>query len=79
VNVAVICVLLATFTLLTVRPLPLTATVAPEAKFVPVSVTGTLAPCAPLFGLTEVSVGPRGLTVNGTVLLVAAEVLTERL
>jgi hypothetical protein len=43
VNVAVIDVLLATTTLLTVTP-PLTATVAPETKFVPVSVTGTAVP-----------------------------------
>ena len=37
-------------------PLPLTLTLAPAAKFVPVNVTGTFAPCTPLFGFTEVSV-----------------------
>jgi hypothetical protein len=44
VNVAVICVALATVTLPTVIPGLLTETVAPETKFVPVRVTGTLVP-----------------------------------
>ena len=57
VNVAVICVALSTVVLLTVIPVPLTPMVAPVAKFVPVSVTGPLRPCTPLFGLIEVSVG----------------------
>jgi len=43
--------------LLAVTPLPLTFTVAFAAKFVPVSVTGTFEPCAPLVGLIEVRVG----------------------
>ena len=41
----------------TVTPALAIATVAPATKFVPVNVTGTLVPCAPLFGLTVVSVG----------------------
>jgi hypothetical protein len=40
-----------------VTPGLLTATAAPATKFVPVRVTGTLAPSAPLAGLTEFSVG----------------------
>ena len=42
-------------------------TVAPEAKFVPVSVTLTFVPGAPEFGLTEVNVAGRGLMVKTTV------------
>src|SRR5438445_687232 len=65
-NIAVICVLLTTVTLLTVIPVPLMLIVAPGPKFVPVSVTATVCPCVPLFGLTElsvgVSVGARGAT-----------------
>jgi hypothetical protein len=68
-NVAVICVALTTTALLTVTPLPLTFTVEPAPKFVPVSVTGTLVPCTPLLGLTEVSVGAPAFTVNVTPLL----------
>jgi len=56
-RVAVICVALTTCTLLTVTPLPLRFTVAFAAKFVPVKVTGTFAPCTPLIGVIEVSVG----------------------
>ena len=44
VNVAVIDVLFTTVTLPTVTPVPLTATVAPLRKLVPVSVTGTAFP-----------------------------------
>ena len=44
VNVAVIDVPLTTVVLLTVMPVPLRPIVAPDAKFVPVSVTGTAAP-----------------------------------
>jgi hypothetical protein len=69
VNVAVICVALTTTALLTVTPLPLRFTVEPAPKFVPVNVTGTLVPCTPLFGLTEVSVGAAAFTVNITPLL----------
>lgn len=66
-NVAVIWVALATCTLLTVIPAFATFTVAPETKFVPVNVTFTLAPCAPLAGLIEVSVGGELTTVPLTV------------
>ena len=73
VNVAVICVALTTVVPLTVIPAPLTATVAPATKFVPVSVTGSLCPCTPLFGLIEVSVGGSSrFTVNVCALLVPA-------
>ena len=44
VNEAVIWVALTTVTLLTVTPVEETFTVAPEMKFVPVRVTGTVAP-----------------------------------
>jgi len=79
VKVAVICVALSTLTLLTDTPLLLVFTVAPEMKFVPVRVTGTVVPCAPLLGLTEVRVGPVEMMVNVTALLVPAEVVTVTL
>jgi hypothetical protein len=63
-NVAVIDVLLTTTRLLTVTPVPLTATVEPAAKSVPVSVTFTLCPCVPELGLTEVRVAAAEVTVN---------------
>ena len=58
VNVAVICVALTTTTLLTVTPVEETATVAPETKFVPVRVTGTLVPRTPLEGAIAVGSEP---------------------
>jgi hypothetical protein len=79
VKVAVICTLLTNTTLLTVTPVPETATVAPELKFVPAKVTFTAVPGFPLFGDIEVSVGARLLTVNGTVPLVPLLVVTETL
>ncbi|HTE47192.1 MAG TPA: hypothetical protein VK636_18225 [Gemmatimonadaceae bacterium] len=57
-------VALATVTVPTVTPVPDTATVAPETKLVPVSVTGTVAPTVPLDGAMVVSVGAGGLIVN---------------
>ena len=62
---------LTTATLLTVMPLPVTATVAPAIKFVPVRVTLTAAPCTPLFGVTEVKVGAlfTAVTVSVTVVV----------
>jgi hypothetical protein len=68
VNVAVICEPFTTTTLPAVTPLPLTPTVAPETKFVPVNVTFTAVPCTPLFGATDVSVGvdAEPFTVKGT-------------
>jgi hypothetical protein len=57
VNVAVMDVLLATVTLLTVTPVPLRLIVDPAAKFVPVSVTATAAPWMPLLGAIALSVG----------------------
>ena len=57
VNVAVIDVLLATVVLLTVMPVPLRLIVDPARKFVPVRVTGTVAPWLPLLAAMEVSVG----------------------
>jgi hypothetical protein len=80
VNVAVICVVLATVTLLTAIPLLLGLTVvAPVTKFVPVSVTDTAAPCAPLFGLTVVIAGAAGFTVNATALLPTPPTVTTTL
>ena len=64
VSVAVICVGLTTVTLLTAIPVLFVDTVAPDTKFVPVRVTGTLAPWTPLAGLIEVRVGGGGFTVN---------------
>src|SRR5262249_39053988 len=69
VNVAVICVALTTVTLLTDTPPPLTATVAPDAKFEPVNVTATAVPCVPELGAIEVSVGAGGA---GTVIVTLA-------
>jgi len=63
-KLAVIVVALTTVTLLTVTPVFEMLTVAPETKFVPVRVTGTVVPCAPLVGLMEASVGAAGLTVK---------------
>jgi hypothetical protein len=74
-NVALIWVALTTCTLLTVTPLSLTLTLAPATKFVPVNVTGTFAPCAPLAGLIEVSVGA-AVTVNVTPFVVTPDDVT---
>ena len=66
-----------TTTLFTVTPLPTTATVvAPATKFVPASVTATVAPTAPLVGVTAVAVGSGGITVNGRATLVPWAVVT---
>ena len=59
-KVAVILVELTTTTLLTLTPLPCTATVAGEVKFVPFSVTVTLAPRDAAFGCSDVNVGLTG-------------------
>ena len=76
VNVAVIWVELTTLTLLTVTPALATLTEAPAMKLAPVRVTGTLAPWAPLFGLTELRVGAEEVTVKVADPLVPAEVVT---
>src|SRR5207248_6730338 len=60
VNVAVIWLEFTTLTALTVTPALLTATVAPEMKFAPESVTATLLPCCPAVGAIEVSTGAGG-------------------
>src|SRR3982750_4810810 len=57
VNVAPICVEFTAFTLLTVMPGLLTATMAPETKLEPLRVTGTLLPCTPLEGVMAVNAG----------------------
>ena len=64
---------------LTVTPVPLTATVAPEMKLVPASVTPTAVPTVPEDGETDVSVGPPAVTVKGAVPLVPPEVVTVTL
>ena len=66
VNVAEIEVVLFTTMLLAETPLlPVLIVVgAPAVKFVPVRVTGTLVPCTPLDGVTELRVGVDGLTVK---------------
>src|SRR5262249_19840212 len=76
VKVAVIWVLLGTATLLTVTPVPLSATVELPVKFVPVIVTLTTAPVFPLLGLIVVVVGGPRFTVNVTPLLVPLDVVT---
>jgi hypothetical protein len=68
-------VALTSFTLLTVTLLSLTFTVGLAAKFVPVKVTGTFAPCAPLAGLIEVRVG-EAVTVNVTPFVVTPDDVT---
>lgn len=65
-NVAVIWVVLAMITLLIETPRVPTITVAPAAKFVPVSVTFTLVPADPELGLIDVIVGAAGLIVKVT-------------
>jgi hypothetical protein len=70
---------LATATFETVTPVPVTFTLAPDTKFVPVSVTETAVPCVPADGLTEVSVGAAAVTLKGTVPLVPPVVVTETL
>lgn len=62
VKVAVIDVPLTTVTLLTATPAALTATVAPDTKSVPLSVTVTVLPGAPAAGVTLVRVGAGGGT-----------------
>ena len=64
---------LITFTVPTMTPVLLTATVEPVTKFVPVSVTGTVVPRNPLPGASDVSVGAAGFTVNAN-----AEILLIR-
>ena len=71
-NVAVMLVELTTTRLLTVIPEPLNWIVAPETKLVPVSVSLTVPPCAPMATLSEVRVGAGGLTVNCTTLAVVS-------
>ena len=66
VSAAVIWVEFTTVTLLTAIHGLLTATLAPVTKFVPVSVTGTVAPCTPLVGLTDARVGADELMASGT-------------
>ena len=70
---------LTTDTLLTVTPALATLTVAPAMKFVPVRVTGTLAPCVPLEGLMFDRVGAGVLMVNDTGELLPLEVDTVTL
>jgi hypothetical protein len=73
---AVIDVVLCIATSLTVTPVPLTATVAPETKFVPVNVTVVDEPVTPAVALRLVSVGGAGMTVNVCVALVPLLVVT---
>ena len=63
VNVAVICVPLATTTLLTVTPAG-AFTAAPATKLLPFSVTATAVPATPDEGLTPVSPGGGGTMVK---------------
>ena len=67
--------------LVCVSPPPCSLTCDPEVKFVPVSVTLTAVPSAPLEGAIVVSVGspPTPFTVNAAVPLVPAVVVTEML
>jgi hypothetical protein len=76
VNVAVIRVPLALETLETVIPALSTPTLTGEAKFLPVSVTDTLAPCVPLVGLMLLRTGAGGVTVKTTAEEVPPAVVT---
>jgi len=80
VNVAVALVPLTTDTLDTVIPLPLLMVMG-ATKPVPVRVTGTDDPCAPLEGLMEVRVGTTAaaVTLKETLPLVPPAVVTETL
>lgn len=81
-KVAVMVVELTTMTLLTVTPLPLTATVDEGVKLVPVSVTFTTAPRAATFGVSLLKVGfaaTGAVTLNDWATLVPAVVLTVTL
>src|SRR5207253_2819681 len=79
-NVVVRVVVLDTFTVPTVIPLPLTPTaVDPATKFVPANVTPVVVPCPPATGSTDASVGTvekPGTTVNVTDPLVPPGVVT---
>ena len=81
VKVAVIWVGLTTTMLVCLSPTPCNPTCEPLMKFVPVSVTLTDVPRAPLEGVTELSVGKvlAGVTVNVAELLVPPAVVTETL
>ena len=80
-KVAVICVLLTTDTLAVgaVTPEPEILSVTGKTKFVPVSMTGTLAPGAPDDGLTEVRVGAKDVTVNVRARVVPVDAVTVTL
>lgn len=74
-NVAVICVVLTTFTLLIDNQGVLVFTVIESGKkFVPVMVTSTVLPAGALLGLMELMVGEMELTIPK---VVAAEVAPE--
>ena len=60
----------------TLTPVPLTATVAPETKLVPVKVTAAAVPFWPLVGDMETRDGVAALTVKFTVPVVPPEVVT---
>jgi hypothetical protein len=80
VRVVVIVVGLTTVTGPTVTSVPLTDTVAPDTKLVPVNVTGTVFPRTPEEGVIEVSVGgdnDGAFTVNPTTPLGPFDVVTE--
>jgi hypothetical protein len=77
VNVAVICVLLTTFTLLKLSAELVLERLAPAIKFDPFRVTGTLLPAPPLAGVSEFKTGTIALvTVKVTPLLFMPEEVT---
>ena len=71
--------MLTTVTLLTVTSAEETFTAAPETKFEPVRVTGTVAPCKPLDGAIAVRPGAAALTVKTTGPVVPSAVVTVTL
>ena len=75
-NDAVTAVPLDTATDVTVIPVPLTVTAVTPAMFVPLSVTGTVVPCVPEFGLIDDSVGALEVMLKPTVLLTPLAVVT---
>ena len=71
--------MLTTTTLLAVTPVEETATVAPDTKFEPVRVTGTLVLRRPLAGAREVSTGGTAVIVKGMMPLEPEAVVTTTL
>src|SRR5207248_7796387 len=75
-KVAVICVAVTTGVPVMLRPVLAGMFRVAPARVVPTMVTGTLVPCAPIFGVMLVSTGVVGFTVKVSALLVPPVVVT---